>query len=150
MNRRIFLSQPITGQPRDRVIAINNEMVRIALSMNMQPVNPIKIVPASVFADDSDNAWRNAMMITYQELLTCNSIMIANNWNFSDGCRIEEATARLRNYNIFHRAFVFDANKLVSSYWTSVTKSSKYEIDFFLPKNDCIISVPSVVEPCNS
>ena len=129
MNRRIFLSLPITGIDRQLVAETNNLMKQLARSMGMQPVSPLDILPASVFSSDNDDAWRQAMIITYPELLLCNSIMIASGWEKSDGCTIEELTARLRDYNIIYlNVFRLPAGLKLS--FQTIIKSKAYENDF--------------------
>lgn len=129
MNRRIFLSMPITGIDRQIVVEVNRLMKELSVAMGMQPVSPIDIVPASTFSSDSDSDWRCAMMITYPELLLCNSLMIAPGWENSHGCVIEEITARLKDYNIIYlKTFQLPAGLRIS--FEKVIKSSKYENDF--------------------
>jgi hypothetical protein len=101
MRTKIFLSFAITGIDRSDVIKISDNLTDIAYALGFTAVNPIKFVPSSLFNSDSENGWRSAMMITYPELLSCNSILVyPKNIQNSNGVTIELLTSIARGYHV--------------------------------------------------
>lgn len=97
--KKCYIAGRVTGEKREK----SEEKFRRAEDMikraGLQPVNPLKI------AQEADST-REAMKKLLPELLQCDSILLLDDWEFSEGARIEALLARYAGMHIMNEDII--------------------------------------------
>lgn len=92
MKLKVYISGPVTGRDPITTAAIFERYEKAILDMNMCPVNPLKL------GCEGTN-WNDDMKICLEALLKCNLIMNLEDWQTSEGARLENQVASALNIN---------------------------------------------------
>ena len=87
MSLKVYIIGAVTGLPREAVVAKFDKAAAALKSAGMIPVNPVEIVP-------EDTNWHDAMRQCIKAMLTCDAVMILDDWMESKGAMLEVAIAR--------------------------------------------------------
>jgi len=90
---KLYISGRIGGLPR-HIAEQNFAKAEELLSQNgITAINPLKLVPAKdLFLSGAINKY--AMLKLIPIMLKCDGIVLLNDWQWSEGAKIEEALAR--------------------------------------------------------
>ncbi|NLH53718.1 MAG: DUF4406 domain-containing protein [Bacteroidales bacterium] len=84
---KLYISGRISGLPRHIAERNFERAEKLLIANNYEPVNPMKLVPEGV-----DNA--AAMKLLIPAMLECDGILLLDDWQWSEGAKIEESLAR--------------------------------------------------------
>ncbi len=87
MSLKVYIIGAVTGLPREAVVAKFDKAAATLKSAGMIPVNPVEFV-----AEDTN--WHDAMRQCIKAMLTCDAVMILDDWMESKGAMLEVAIAR--------------------------------------------------------
>jgi hypothetical protein len=95
---KVYISGKITGLDI-KVAEGYFEVIEQELSKaGHQPINPCKILPFH-----PDHTWQTYMIEDFKALLSCDAILMLENWTDSKGARIEHAIAKELGLNIYYQ-----------------------------------------------
>lgn len=79
---KVYIAGPVTGLPRDQVIAEFARYEKYLTTLGYEVVNPMKIVPP-------DAAWDEAMILCIYHLNKCDKAVFMEGWQHSRGASME-------------------------------------------------------------
>lgn len=89
MNRKIYISGPISGLPYEQAQAAFTEAenaIRSKYGALVDVVNPIRLAPRTT-------TWNNAMRACLSAMMECDTIAMLPGWENSEGARLEHTIA---------------------------------------------------------
>lgn len=102
---RTYISGKISGLPFDEVQHKFKQAEELLTLLDMQPVNPLKN------GLDRDASWENHIVKDVEILLTCDAVLMLDNWIGSRGARIEKTVAEEAGLMILFESNIVDSNK---------------------------------------
>lgn len=102
---RTYISGKISGLPYEEVEAKFQEAEDLLMMLDMEAVNPLKN------GLKRDSSWENHMVRDIEILLTCDAILLLEDWLASKGARIEKNLAEEAGLMIFFESNITDSNK---------------------------------------
>jgi len=94
---KIYISGKITGlnmQVAEHYFeTVENEL----LKAGHQPINPCKILPYH-----PDHDWKRYMIADIEALMSCDAILMLDNWTDSKGAKIEHAIAEKLGLQLYY------------------------------------------------
>jgi hypothetical protein len=93
---KIYLSGAITGIAREAVERKFNDAAELLKNRNYEVVNPLKVIL------NPDASSRTAMKRLVPLLLNCDAIYLLNDWQFSEGAKIEYMLAQYTGMRIMN------------------------------------------------
>lgn len=92
---KTYIAGRVTGLPREEAKRNFARGERLLLVNTFDVVNPLALVPEEATP-------KEAMAICLPALLKCEAILLLDDYKFSEGAQLEEATARYCNMQIFY------------------------------------------------
>lgn len=99
---KVYMCLPITGKDPNEVGRVATEMERLIRQQGGEAVNPLKVP----HADTGD--YNRIMGEDITALMGCDAVLYAEDWGQSQGCRMENAIARIMGKKAF---FMSSRNK---------------------------------------
>ncbi len=97
---RVYISGKITGMDTNLAKYKFANAANRLKEIGTEPINPMAL------KHDTEQ-WKELMAADIMELLTCNAILLLDNWHDSNGARIEYAIARERGLLVFFEKDLF-------------------------------------------
>lgn len=105
---KVYISGKITGLPYSEVQARFQSAEYLLEAIDLEPVNPLRngLLP--------EHTWEEHMVKDIEMLFECDGILMLDNWESSDGAKIENYIAKTRSMIIMHERPLTEKKKMVA------------------------------------
>jgi len=84
--KRVYIAGKVSGEEYEKCVAKFTDAADRLKSSGMIPVNPMNFVP-------KDMDWKGAMKLCIRSLVTCDYMLLLDDWKESKGAKLERSLA---------------------------------------------------------
>lgn len=94
---KIYISGKISELLESEALELFEQAEKVCIEMGYEPVNPMKL------NHDHDKSWVSYMKEDIIEMMACDAIYLLNNWESSNGARVEKELAVKLDFEVIYQ-----------------------------------------------